>query len=156
MPDSTETPPTRPNIWALAHQTALQLFVTPQQAAGTFQRTDGTQERVLRSGLWQWSVKRRGAVVEFGHSCETPGIAYEQAISTLTKLAIESANPDEEILTQDSGGIIHGGGMIRGAGGFTGNLGSYTPYPGGFYSSAVASASTVELLYRLSARADGF
>ena len=78
MPDSAPTD----DLWARLTGLGYSINVMPQD-----RRINHSEEIVEVTGKWQWNVKMRSANLRTGHSCDTPQIAFDRALSALRELA---------------------------------------------------------------------
>lgn len=101
MPESANPPPSDADLHATAARLnyAINVFAQPSRIS------IGDNEIIEAEGAWQWSVRRRGGNVAVGHSCGSPELAFDRALSTLRELL-------SELPPQDAGAT---GGFFTGA-----------------------------------------
>lgn len=85
MPESANPPPSDAELHAIAARLHYAINVIPQPPRTSF----GDNEIIEAEGAWQWSVKCRGNNMAYGHSCGSPELAFDRALSTLRELLCE-------------------------------------------------------------------
>lgn len=93
MPESANPPLSDADLQALAARLNYAINVFPQPSRISI----GSGEVVEVDGAWQWSVRYRGGNRATGHSCGSPELAFDRALSTLRELLHETPVNDNAI-----------------------------------------------------------
>lgn len=89
MPESTSLPLSNAELHRRALASGYQINVLPQAAHASFGSGE-TTEIVDTESAWQWSVRYRTTALASGHSCASPQMAFEQALSALRGMVPEA------------------------------------------------------------------